>query len=176
MASGKMVETRFGIRSKFVVAFALLTFISALIIVGIDHYRLRGTIRSLTLEQAGAIADTVQSTGGSYVSAALDSYLQKITDDLSKNPSVQYADFVAADGRVMAHSGAQPPAEVSSQQLGIKRQQIEIASGKQRLHLFIVPFFEGASDSAHPRGWFRLLVNEGARTKSPARCGSRTSS
>lgn len=160
MASEKLVETRFGIRAKFVVAFALLTFISAIIIVGIDHYRLRGTIRSLTLEQAGAIADTVQSTGGSYVSAALDSYLQKIADDLSKNPSVQYVDFVAADGRVMAHSGAQPSAAVTSQQLGIKRQQIDINSGKQPLHLFIVPFFEGAADSAHPRGWFRLLVND----------------
>lgn len=160
MTSEKVLETRFGIRAKFVVAFALLTLVSALIIVGIEHFRLRGTIRALTLEQAGAIADTVQSTGGSYVSAALDSYLQKITDDLSKNPSVQYADFVAADGRVMAHSGAQPPAEVTSQQLGIKRQQTEIGSGKQRLHLFVIPFFEGASDSAHPRGWFRLLVNE----------------
>src|ERR1043166_1006436 len=99
MTSGKVVETRFGIRSKFVVAFALLTLVSALIIVGIEHFRLRGTIRALTLEQAGAIADTVQSTGGSYVSAALDSYLQKITDDLTKNPTVQYADFVPAAGR-----------------------------------------------------------------------------
>jgi methyl-accepting chemotaxis protein len=164
MALEKVVETRFGIRAKFVVAFALLTLVSALIIVGIDHYRLRGTIRSLTLEQAGAIADTVQSTGGSYVSAALDSYLQKITDDLAKNPSVQYVDFVAADGRVMAHSGAQPPAEVTAQQLGVKRQQVDLNVGQQggqvRLHLFIVPFFEGSSDNQHPRGWFRLLVND----------------
>src|SRR5437764_8791079 len=154
------IETRFGIRAKFVVAFALLTLISALIIVGIDHYRLRGMIRTLTMEQAAAIADTVQSTGGSYVSAALDSYLQKIADDLSKNPSVQYVDFVAADGRVMAHSGAQPPAEVTSQQLGVKRQQVDITVGQQRLHLFVVPFFEGSSDNQHPRGWFRLLVND----------------
>lgn len=160
MALEKVVETRFGIRAKFVVAFALLTLVSALIIVGIDHYRLRGTIRSLTLEQAGAIADTVQSTGGSYVSAALDSYLQKITDDLAKNPSVQYVDFVAADGRVMAHSGAQPPAEVTAQQLGVKRQQLDVTVGQVRLHLFIVPFFEGSSDNQHPRGWFRLLVND----------------
>jgi methyl-accepting chemotaxis protein len=160
MALEKIVETRFGIRAKFVVAFALLTFVSALIIVGIDHYRLRGTIRSLTIEQASAIADTVQSTGGSYVSAALDSYLQKIADDLVKNPSVQYVDFVAADGRVMAHSGVQPPAEVTAQQLGVKRSQTDIVSGGQRLHLFIVPFFEGSSDTEHPRGWFRLLVNE----------------
>src|SRR5947207_14244314 len=154
------IETRFGIRAKFVVAFALLTLISALIIVGIDHYRLRGMIRTLTMEQAAAIADTVQSTGGSYVSAALDSYLQKIADDLSKNPSVQYVDFVAADGRVMAHSGAQPPAEVTAQQLGTKRAQIDLVSAGQPLHLFIVPFFEGSADTQHPRGWFRLLVNE----------------
>src|SRR5213075_712098 len=160
MALQKIVETRFGIRAKFVVAFALLTLISALIIVGIDHYRLRGTIRSLTIEQASAIADTVQSTGGSYVSAALDSYLQKIADDLVKNPSVQYTDFVAADGRVMAHSGAQPPAEVTALQLGVKRSQTDLVTGGQRLHLFIIPFFEGSSDTQHPRGWFRLLVNE----------------
>src|ERR1043166_7174115 len=160
MAAEKVVETRFGIRAKFVVAFALLTLVSALIIVGIEHFRLRGTIRSLTVEQAGGVADTVQSAGGSYVSAALDSYLQKIADDLTKNPSVQYADFVAADGRVMAHSGAQPPAEVTSQQLGPKRQQVEVPVGKQTLHLFIVPFFEGSADNLHPRGWFRLLVNE----------------
>src|SRR5437899_1893464 len=102
MALTKVVETRFGIRAKFVIVFAFLALIAALMIVAIDYYRLRKTVRELTLEQASAIVDTVQSTGGSYVTAQLDSYLQKIVDDLAKNPSVQYTDFVAADGRIMA--------------------------------------------------------------------------
>jgi methyl-accepting chemotaxis protein len=161
MALQQFVETRFGIRAKFVVAFALLTLVAAGIIVVVEHYRLRNTVRALVAEQGAAIADTVQATAGSYVSAGLDTYLQKITTDLAKNASVEYADFVQADGKVIAHNNAAVPPEVTAQPLGTKRSELltTTAAGR-RLHLFVVPFFEGAADMQHPRGWFRLLVNE----------------
>src|SRR5688572_2997719 len=89
---------RVGLRSKFILAFALQTMIVALLIVGIQQWRVRKAIIHQTVEQGMAIANSIQSTAGYYVLFGLTDDLKKIVDDIGRNPSVSYADFVNADG------------------------------------------------------------------------------
>src|SRR4051794_16582762 len=104
-----MTGRRFGLRPKFIAAFAVQTIVIAVLIVAIEQVRLRQSMTSQTVEQGGAIASTIESTAGYYVLFGLTDDLRKIVDDLVKNPSVSYADFTSSDGKVMVASGPATP-------------------------------------------------------------------
>ncbi|HKO55003.1 MAG TPA: HAMP domain-containing methyl-accepting chemotaxis protein [Thermoanaerobaculia bacterium] len=151
-------RSRFGLRSKFILAFALQTIVVAVLIVAIEQYRVRRVIVQQTIEQGKAVATTIESTAGYYVLFGLNDDLKKIVDDLKRNRSVDYADFTTADGKPLAASSETIPAPVASQKLGHNRVFDEAR------RMFIVPFFESKADAdnpaAKPKGYFRLLVNE----------------
>ena len=86
MASTEEQQSRYGIRTKFVVAFALLTFVVAVLIVGIEHYRFRRAMADQTSSHGAAIADTVASTAGYYVAVGLTADLKKIVLDPREEP------------------------------------------------------------------------------------------
>jgi len=156
-----MSQARFGLRSKFITAFAVQTIIVALLIVAIEQVRVRGTMTQQTIEQGAAIATTIDATASYYVLFGLTDDLHNIVVDLAKNPSVSYADFASADGKRLASSVKDAPPELSAQALGNTRTTTDVrAANGEPLHLFIVPFFESKEANAKPKGYFRMLVNE----------------
>jgi methyl-accepting chemotaxis protein len=157
---------RFGLRWKFTAAFALQTIVIAILIVAIEQYSVTKTVRQQTIEQGAAIANTIESTAGYYVLFGLTDDLKKIITDISSNPSVQYADFAAPDGKPLAQSAPKSPPEIASSLASTRaltKAEVTNAAG-QTLHLFVVPFFESRAEasnpSAKPKGYFRLLINE----------------
>jgi len=140
-----------GLRAKFIAALALQTLIVILLIVGFEQWRVRSVLREQTIEQARAIANTVGSTAGYYVIFGLKDDLRKIAADLRANPSVQYADFLSGDGKLLAATGATPP--------GLSREpgRTDLRGPRgDRQHFFVVPFRDGTIT----KGYFRLLMNE----------------
>src|SRR5215212_266962 len=147
-----------GLRSKFILAFAVQTIVVALMIVSIEQYRVRKTIVQQTIEHGNAIASTIESTAGYYVLFGLNDDLRNIIDDLKRNPSVEYADFTSADGKPLAASGPSVPTAIAGRPLGRHR------FFDAERHLFVVPFYDSKGDAdnpkAMPKGFFRLLMNE----------------
>jgi methyl-accepting chemotaxis protein len=164
-----MSSTRFGLRPKFIAAFAVQTIVIALLIVVIEQVRVRRSMVQQVVDQGAAIASTIESTAGYYVLFGLTDDLRKIVDDLAKNTSVSYADFTGADGKPLARSAAETPAVLAAQPLGATRRTADVIGPKgEPLHLFIVPFFESHEANAKPKGYFRLVVNE-ARVQAASR-------
>src|ERR1043165_3598720 len=156
-----MSRSRFGLRWKFITAFAGLTIVIALLIVSIEQYRVRRSMTQTTIDQAAAIANTIESTAGYYVLFGLTDDLHKIVDDLAKNAAVSYTDFTDASGKVLAANVKEVPPEVASPGLGNPRANADVRAAKgEPMHLFVVPFFETHDANAKPKGYFRLLVNE----------------
>ncbi len=159
-------RVRFGLRWKFTAAFALQTIVIAILIVAIEQYSVTKTVRQQTIEQGAAIANTIESTAGYYVLFGLTDDLKKIITDIAANPSVQYADFIAPDGKPLAQSAEKIPAEIAStlaSPRSLASAEVKGAAG-QTLHLFVVPFFETRAEASNPaakaKGYFRLLINE----------------
>jgi methyl-accepting chemotaxis protein len=151
MLSGDSTQfgvVRVGLRPKFIAAFALVTVVMAIIVVGAVQWQVRRAINAQTLAQGQAIADTVKATAGYYVLFGLTDDLKKIIADL-RNPSIEYADFIAADGKPMAASAAAPPVELPRASGAL------LGKSGEPLHLFVVPF----ADSGVTKGFFRLLIN-----------------
>ncbi|HKS21303.1 MAG TPA: HAMP domain-containing methyl-accepting chemotaxis protein [Thermoanaerobaculia bacterium] len=142
---------RIGLRPKFIGAFAAVTIVIALIIVGAVQWRVRRAIDEQTLAQGRAIADTVKATAGYYVLFGLTDDLKKIIADLRKgNQTIEYADFETADGKPLATSAAEPPAPLPKTSGELRGKNNEL------LYLFIVPFTDDAGAS---KGFFRLVIN-----------------
>ncbi|HXG57484.1 MAG TPA: HAMP domain-containing methyl-accepting chemotaxis protein [Thermoanaerobaculia bacterium] len=165
MASERNGGWRVGLRTKFIAVLAVLTVAVALVIIGIEQYRVRRTIIRQTVDQGFAIASTIASTSGYYVLFGLTDDLKKIVTDLHENPSVQYADFLSAEGKVLAATHPRVPPEIASRPLGRERSRVDIRGvGGEALHLFVIPFFESEADAANatarPKGFFRLVINE----------------
>ncbi len=159
-------SARFGLRWKFTAAFALQTIVIAILIVAIEQYSVTKTVRGQTIEQGAAIANTIESTAGYYVLFGLTDDLKKIITDIGSNASVQYADFIAPDGKPLAQSSTRTPPEIASvltSPRALATADVKNAAG-QTLHLFVVPFFETRAEAANPtakaKGYFRLLINE----------------
>ena len=152
MLSGELARARVGLRSKFIAALALQTIIVAAFIVLIEQWSVRNAIREQTLDQAEAIARTIGFTSSYYVLFGLTDDLRKIVSDVRQNPAVQYADFVAADGKVMAASGSAPRTAIP---IAAGRSSVSGANGEP-MHAFVVPFTDGGVT----KGYFRLVVNE----------------
>ncbi|HEX8172728.1 MAG TPA: methyl-accepting chemotaxis protein [Thermoanaerobaculia bacterium] len=153
-------NVRLGLRSKFVGAFALQTVVVALVILGIQQLLVRRAMIRQTVDQGEAIARTVESTAGYYVIFGLNDDLKNIVGDLAKNTSVDYADFLDANGKVLAASHRSVPEPLAQRPLA--RAHGEAVGGG--LHAYVVPFYEAKADAAKPdakpKGWFRLLMNE----------------
>src|SRR5688500_10017538 len=99
MLAGNQTEAavRFGLRAKFVAAFAGATVLVALLILGLQELMTRRAMIKQTVEQGDAIAKTIESTAGYYVIFGLTDDLKSIVSDLARSPSISYADFV--DGK-----------------------------------------------------------------------------
>jgi methyl-accepting chemotaxis protein len=151
MLSGDVARSRFGLRSKFIVALAVQTLIIALLIVVIEQWSVRRAIRQQTIGQAEAIARTVGFTAGYYVLFGLTDDLRNIANDVRKNPAVEYADFITAEGKLLAAKGSAPAGITKD----TGRTELRAANGDP-LHLFVVPFTDGGVT----KGFFRLVVNE----------------
>ena len=162
MLSGDVARSRIGLRSKFIAALVLQTIIVAAFIVLIEQWSVRNAIREQTLDQAGAIARTVGFTSSYYVLFGLTDDLNKIVADVRQNPAVQYADFVSADGKVMAANGT----AAAKIPLAAGRSSITGTHGEP-LHAFVVPF----TDAGTTKGYFRLIVNEREGSAAARRLG-----
>ena len=150
-------QSRFGLREKFIAIFALQTLVIAGVILLIERYAVKQAMTNQTVQQGSAIASTIGSTAGYYVLFGLTDDLKSIIADLSKNKAVEYADFVSAEGKMLAASKPEPPAFLSRRALGTE-QRVDLGNG---LHLFVVPFTENRADpAAKAKGYFRLVVNE----------------
>ena len=153
-------RARLGLRAKFVIAFALQALVIAVPLVLIQQILVRRAMIRQTVEQGAGIAETVKATAGYYVIFGLTDDLKKIVNDLRKNPSVTYAEFLDANGKVLAATHTQQAEGVAGRVLERER-GVEVTG--RGLHIYAEPFFEAEGDEAKgakPKGYFRLLMNE----------------
>ena len=156
---------RIGLRGKLIGSVMVLTISIAVLIVSFELWHLRKTVVQQTVSQGASIADTIASTAGYYVIFDLTDDLKAIISDLAKHDEVEYADFVTADGKVLASTTTHPlPTTLGAIKLSSQPYSGTMNEGDQRLHNYIRPFFEtradAASATAKPRGYFRLSINE----------------
>jgi methyl-accepting chemotaxis protein len=144
---------RLGLRPKFVGLFMGITLVvAALILVG-EQFQVRRSLVEQTVAQGHAIADAVESTAGYYVLFGLVDDLRKIIGDLKqKNASINYVDFVTADGKPLAASAPAVPAGLT----GVTARETTIERATGREHLFVRAFKEGEKT----KGYFRMVMNE----------------
>lgn len=138
-----------GLRPKFVLAFVLQTIVVALLIVGLEQWRVRGTVQDELLAKADGLARTVALASDNAVKNGRTAELRAIADDVKSRPWIDYADFVAADGRILAASQGVPPQGIT---LTAGHTDLRDADDNA-VHLFVVPFAGGGSS-------FRLVANE----------------
>ncbi len=160
LASTSEKAVRFGLRSKFVVGFAVPTVLVALMLLGMQQYRVRRAMIRQTVEQGDAIAQSIEATAGYYVIFGLTADLKDIVTALGKNSSIEYAEFLDGSGKAIAATAPQVPAPLANRPL--RRERGALAG--EALHVYTVPFFETKEEAskagATPKGYFRLLLNE----------------
>jgi methyl-accepting chemotaxis protein len=149
-------RVRFGLRSKFVLAFATATILIALLLLLLQQYLVRKAMIQQTVEQGAAIARAIEATAGYYVIFGLTDDLKAIVTKLAQNQSVEYAEFLDGNGKILAASRPEVPEAVRGRQPAPEEGQ---AVG-ENLHVYTVPFFETAEATGKPKGYFRLLMNE----------------
>jgi methyl-accepting chemotaxis protein len=162
MSVAKRIATgaRTGLRTKFVAAFALQAVVIALLLALLQYLLVSRAMVTMTVAQGSAIAETVKSTAGYYVIFGLTDDLKKIANDLKKNPSVEYAEFLDSNGKILAATAAQQAVGLPGRKL--EREQGGVINVDQ--HIYTEPFFETEADAnnpaAKPKGYFRLVMNE----------------
>src|ERR1051325_8940971 len=153
-------RTRIGLRSKLIGTFAVITVVVALLILLLQQWQVRRAMIRQTVEQGAAIAQTIESTAGYYVIFGLTDDLKNIVADLGKSPSVEYADFLDAGGKVLAATKPAVPAALANRPARNERG----TAGGSGLHIYSVPFYETKAEASHPnanpKGYLRLLMNE----------------
>ncbi|HYO76925.1 MAG TPA: methyl-accepting chemotaxis protein [Thermoanaerobaculia bacterium] len=151
---------RFGLRSKFVLGFAIPTVLIALVLLGVQQYLVRRAMIAQTVEQGEAIAQAIEATAGYYVIFGLTLDLKDIVNALAKNSSVAYAEFLDGNGKTIAATAPRVPESLVGRPL--QREHGPLAG--KGLHVYTVPFFETREEStkadAKPKGYFRMLLNE----------------
>ncbi len=147
---------RFGLRSKFVAAFATATVVIALILLLLQQYLVRRAMIRQTTEQGSAIARAIEATAGYYVIFGLTDDLKVIVNKLGQNQSVTYAEFRDGSGKVLASSEPEVPTALVNRPL--VAEDGAVVEGNQ--HVYSVPFRETEGDTTKPKGYFRLLLNE----------------
>ncbi len=158
MASKKRSSTdvRVGLRSKVVTAFALQAIVIAVLLVGIEQLLVRRAMIRQTVEHGAAITRMVEITAGEFVLFGMGDNLKKITADLARTPSIAYAEFLDANGKVLAATSPTQPQVLGTRKLD-REAGTEIGEG---LHLYTLQFFETTDTNAKPKGYFRLVLNE----------------
>lgn len=158
--------TRSGVRlqTKFVLAVTVLTLLLAITVLLILQFALRRAVSAQTQQGASAIANTIESTAGYYVVFGLTDDLKAIVADLRKNRSIEYADFIAPDGSVIAATDPAKKPAVFARPPATREADMEVKEGEQSLFVSIRPFFETraeeADPTAKPSGYFRLATND----------------
>ena len=149
MLAGNQRENavRFGLRTKFVIAFAGATMLVALLILGLQELLTRRSMIRQTVEQGDAIAKTIESTAGYYVIFGLTDDLKNIVGDLARSPSISYAEFLDANGKVLASTSTTVPSQLANRQLVREAG----AGAGEELHVYTVPFYENKADAANPQ-------------------------
>ncbi|MDQ3279865.1 MAG: methyl-accepting chemotaxis protein, partial [Acidobacteriota bacterium] len=162
MLAGNQNErgVRYGLRSKFIAAFAIPTVLIALALFLLQQSLVRRAMIRQTVEQGNAIAQAIEATAGYYVIFGLTDDLNDIVRAIAKNDSVAYAEFLDANGKVIAASTPDVPPVLAGRTL--QREAGPLAGRAQ--HVYTVPFYESkdaaAKADAKPKGYFRLLLNE----------------
>jgi len=95
-SSNEPPRNRIGLRPKFVLAFVLQTVVIALLIVGLEQWRVRSLFQEQLLTRAEGIARTVAVATGDAVKNGRVEQLRPVADDVKSRPWIDYADFVAA--------------------------------------------------------------------------------
>jgi methyl-accepting chemotaxis protein len=147
---------RFGLRSKFVLAFATATVLIALLLLLLQQFLVRRAMIRQTVEQGSAIARAIEATAGYYVIFGLTDDLKVIVSKLAHNQSVEYAEFLDAGGKVLASSKAEVPAPLVNRP---PKKEEGVLTG-EHLHVYTVEFYETNEATGKPKGYFRLLLNE----------------
>jgi methyl-accepting chemotaxis protein len=158
-------QFRLTVRHKFFIGVTLLTVAGALLTVAIARYNVRKTVSEQTAAQSAALADTVAATSAYYVVFGLADDLRSIVGELARNPAVEYADFITADGTVLAATNRENLPVDYNVAPRVNRPVDRVASGASgSLYLSVRPIFESAEDAAAPdatpRGFFRIALNE----------------
>jgi methyl-accepting chemotaxis protein len=151
MLSGATTETsarRLGLRPKFILAFALQTLVSAMLIVGLEQWRVRTVIRDELVSDADELSRTVAVAASNAVKTSRTDELRAIASDLKSRTWIDYADFVTAGGKILASQGTAP----DSLSLTPGHSQLITKDG-DALHVFVVPI-PGETTL------FRLVANE----------------
>ena len=147
---------RFGLRAKFVLAFATSTVLIAVILLLLQQYLVRRAMIRQTVEQGSAIARAIEATAGYYVIFGLTDDLKAIVTKLANNQSVAYAAFLDGSGKVLASSRAEVPEGLLNRPL---RKEDGALAG-DNLHIYTVEFFETNEATGKPKGYFRLILNQ----------------
>jgi len=147
---------RFGLRSKFVAAFATATVLIALILLLLQQSLVRRAMIRHTTEQGSAVARAIEATAGYYVIFGLTDDLKVIVSKLAQNESVSYAEFLDANGKILAASKPEPPPSLINREP--RAEESTLIEGD--LHLYSVPFHESEGAKGKPKGYFRLLLNQ----------------
>lgn len=154
---------RFGLRSKLTAVLAAQTLLIIILILVVQQFNLRRAIVRQTIAQGKSVADVVASTSTYYVVFGLADDLQNTVRDLGKHSNVQYADFVSADGKIMASTGLRPNAFNAPPSSPTAVDSSAHIDGEE-LYLFVRPFFsadgEQGATATSPVGFFRLAINE----------------
>jgi methyl-accepting chemotaxis protein len=146
---------RAGLRAKFIAAFLLQTVVIAFGILIVHQWLVRRAMVRQIVVQASAIARSVESTAAYYVIFRIDTDLQSIINDLRRNPSIRYADFLGPNGERLAATLPKVPPEVASRALA-PVDGVQLAGGD---YLFVISFYESQADKTKPKGYFRLLTD-----------------
>lgn len=149
LSSTELSRRRVGLRPKFILAFVLQTIVIALMIVGLEQWRVRTTVQAELLKSAEDLARTVTVESNDAVKNGRLAELRAAADDVKSRHWIDYADFVTADGRILAASQGAPPPGLPSTP---GRTDLQASNG-DALHLFVAPFADG-------RGYFRLVASE----------------
>jgi methyl-accepting chemotaxis protein len=149
-------EVRFGLRSKFVLAFATATVLIALLLLLLQQFLVRRAMIRQTVEQGAAITRTIEATAGYYVIFGLTDDLKEIVNKLATNQSVEYAEFRDGSGKLLAASKPEVPETLITRDLRPEEGAL-VGEGH---HVYTVPFYETAARTGTPKGHFRLLMNE----------------
>lgn len=165
MSAAPIQPNRLRLRGKFILAVTLLVLFITLLIVAFEIWSVRRTVVQQTITSGSTMANTIAATAGYYVIFDLTDDLNAMIADVSRNRDVEYADFVSADGVVLASTkGKTIPNALKRAPLTARPYDgVGDESGEQ-LYLFTRPFFESREEAtqpnAKPRGFFRVAINE----------------
>jgi methyl-accepting chemotaxis protein len=147
---------RFGLRSKFVAAFATATVLIAVILLLLQQSLVRRAMIKNTTEQGSAVSRAIEATAGYYVIFGLTDDLKVIVSKLAQNESITYAEFLDANGKILAASKPEIPAALVNR--SPRPEEGTLVDGN--LHVYSVPFHETEGSTGKPKGYFRLLLNQ----------------